>query len=58
MLCHDGKGSYLCCPQIIRGEVLLQKPFTAFKKLRKVNIIFGRVKKICIFALPNKKGEK
>jgi hypothetical protein len=33
-------------------------PVPAHKKLKIINIIFGRIKEVSIFALPNKKGVK
>jgi hypothetical protein len=40
----------------ISGGKFFYKSLWGNKKLKKFNIIFGRVKKVCIFALPNKKG--
>jgi hypothetical protein len=38
------------------GKAHLHKPLLAEKKLKKSTDIFGRIEKVCIFALPIKKG--
>jgi hypothetical protein len=57
MLYRPGKASYLCSPKLIR-ERLLQMPLLGGRKLEKVNNNFGRIRKVYIFACPNKKGAK
>jgi hypothetical protein len=55
MLVTDVQASYLCSPKMQR-EALLQNAYSTTKKVEKTQHIFGRIKKVLIFALPIKNG--
>jgi hypothetical protein len=57
MLCQTGKASYLCSPKLLR-ESSSTNAGLANEKLKKSQHFFGRIEKVVIFALPNKKGVK